>query len=188
MIRLTRLSHMPRSFSRRSDMSECERVICCKLGNKCKYEFTVREMVPGDEALINEFFDSMGGAARAVFNRRDYNRRGALRYCTKPDGTRMYYLFILDGKIAGYVFFLNYNTGIPELGMAVRDELSGIGLGKVIGEFAITLAKEAGVGGLYLTTHVANTRAQALYEYLGFRLIGPTKSGTEFAYLLNFAK
>ena len=44
--------------------------------------FTVREFSESDCELINEFFDSMGGETRALFNRRDYNRRGALKYCT----------------------------------------------------------------------------------------------------------
>ena len=79
------------------------------MSEKCKLKFTIRELVKEDEALVNEFFDAMGGEARSVFNRRDYNRRGVLKYLNKPDGTRSYYICLSDGKMAGYVFFLDYS-------------------------------------------------------------------------------
>ena len=52
--------------------------------------------------------------------------------------------------------------------------------------FAEDMARKAGKGGIQLTTHVANLRAQALYEKMGFTLIGPTKNGTEFFYLYRY--
>ena len=51
-----------------------------------------------DEERIGEFFDAMGAESRALFNRRDYNRRGVLKYCTRPDPTRRYWIAELDGK------------------------------------------------------------------------------------------
>lgn len=146
----------------------------------------MRDVMPGDEALINEFFDSMGGESRALFNRRDYNRRGVLKFCARPDKTRRYFILELDGKMAGYVFFLDYNTTVPELGIAVRDELRGQHLGRRLMEFAIKHAKESGKGAIQLTTHTANIRAQALYEHVGFVCKGICKNGTELFYLLRF--
>jgi GNAT superfamily N-acetyltransferase len=90
--------------------------------------------------------------------------------------------------MAGYVFFLDFNTSIPQLGLAVRDDLAGKGLGGYLVDFAIDAVKKAGKGGIQLTTHVANLRAQALYEKKGFVLVGPTKNGTEFFYLLRFCE
>ena len=148
---------------------------------------SIRELAVGDEALLNEFFDGMGGESRALFNRRDYNRRGVLKQCSRPDPTRRYLLALLDGKMAGYVFFLDWNTGVPELGVAVRDELQGKHLGRDLVAFALENAKNAGKGGVMLTTHLANVRAQALYEATGFRQMGVCKNGTEFLYLYRFA-
>ena len=52
-----------------------------------------RPVVGGDEGIINEFFDSMGGESRAMFNRRDFNRRGVLKHCLHPDDeTRRYWI------------------------------------------------------------------------------------------------
>lgn len=149
-------------------------------------EITVREIGAGDETLINDFFDRMGGESRSLFNRRDYNRRGALKFCARPDSTRRYMMAEYKGEMAGYVFFLDFDTSIPQLGLAVRDDLAGKGLGGYLVSFAQDMAQKAGKGGIQLTTHVANLRAQALYEKMGFVLVGPTKNGTEFFYLYRY--
>ena len=155
--------------------------------SEIKDNITVRELCSEDEPLINEFFDNMGGESRALFNRRDYNRRGVLKFCARPDSTRRYFIATLEGKMAGYVFFLDYNTTVPELGIAVRDELRGQRLGMRLMEFAIAQARDDGKGGIQLTTHVANIRAQALYEKMGFVCKGICKNGTELFYLLRFS-
>ena len=149
---------------------------------------TLRELTAGDEPLLNEFFDQMGGESRALFNRRDYNRKGVLKQCTRPDPTRRYWLALLDEKMVGYVFFLDWNSGVPELGLAVRDELQGKHLGRTLVSFALETARNAGKGGVILTTHLANLRAQALYEATGFRQMGVCKNGTEFLYLCRFTE
>ncbi len=151
-------------------------------------EIRIRPLGQGDEALIGDFFDRMGEESRALFNRRDYNRRGVLKYCAKPDPTRRYYMAELCGEIAGYVFFLDWNTSIPALGIAVRDDLAGRGLGRMLMEYAIDLIADAGKGGIQLTTHAANLRAQTLYESVGFTCIGLCKNGTELAYLFRYVQ
>ena len=149
-------------------------------------QIILREICAGDEALINDFFDRMGGETRSLFNRRDYNRRGVLKFCVHPDPTRRYILAEYQGEMAGYFFFLDFDTSIPQLGLAVRDDLAGRGLGAHLVSVAQHMAREAGKGGIQLTTHVANLRAQTLYEKMGFSLVGPTKNGTEFFYLYRY--
>lgn len=149
---------------------------------------TLRELRADDKDMINDFFDCMGGESRAMFNRRDYNRCGILKQCDKPLDDRKYWIATLDGKMAGYVFFLSWNTAIPELGIDVRDELQGKHIGRELMNFAIQIAKDAKCGGIQLTTHTANIRAQALYESVGFVCKGLCKNGTELFYLLNFRR
>ena len=149
---------------------------------------TLREASAGDEMMISEFFDSMGGESRALFNRRNYNRNGVLKYCLRPDASRRYFIADEGGVMAGYVFFLDFNTMIPELGIAVRDEYRGMRFGRELMNYAIDYAKKEGCGGIRLTTHVANVRAQALYEALGFCQMGITKNGCEMLYLLTFKR
>ena len=143
-------------------------------------------MRAGDEPLIEDFFNLLDPHSTALFNRRNYNKRGVLRFCANPDPHRRYWMAELDGKMAGYVFFLDFHTSIPELGVAVRSELQGNGLGRHLVEFAINTAAECGKGGIQLTTHVANLRAQTLYEALGFMCMGSCKNGCELFYLYRF--
>ncbi len=147
---------------------------------------TFRAVSAEDETAIGEFFDAMGGETRALFNRRDYNRNGVLKYCRRPDETRRYWIAELDGRMAGYVFFLSFDTSIPELGLALRDDLQGQHLGRDLVAFALNEAKACGKGGLLLTTHVANVRGQALYEAMGFVCMGQCKNGTELFYLYRY--
>ena len=146
----------------------------------------LREASANDEALVNDFFDRMGGETRALFNRGDYNRNGLLKFCRKGDSTRKYWLLVDGNEMLGYVFFLDWNLKIPTLGVAVRDDLRGKRLGRALCEAAIEEAKVCGKGGILLTTHTANVRAQTLYESLGFRCLGIARNCTELLYLLNF--
>ena len=149
---------------------------------------TVREATVGDEKIINDFFDKMGPESRSVFNRRDYNRRGILKSLEKEDKTRVYFLAMLGDEVAGYFFFMDWHFSIPEMGIAVRDDLAGQGVGTHMVALAKQIALDAGKGGIQLTTHVANLRAQTLYESAGFTCKGVCKNGTELYYLLNFKK
>ena len=147
---------------------------------------TFRAICEEDESTISQFFDAMGGESRALFNRRDYNRNGVLKHCRRPDPTRRYLIAALDGRMAGYVFFLSFDTSIPELGLALRDDLQGQHLGRELVSFALAEARACGKGGLLLTTHVANLRGQALYEAMGFVCMGQCKNGSELFYLYRY--
>lgn len=146
-------------------------------------ELLIRPVCAEDEARMATLFDAMGAESRALFNRRDYNRNGVLKYCRRPDPTRRYWIAQMGEETVGYVFFLDYDTSVPELGVAVRDDLRGRGLGRRLVTYAMEIARSEGKGGIQLTTHVANLRAQALYESLGFVCKGLAKNGTELFYL-----
>lgn len=149
---------------------------------------SLREASADDVMLVDAFFDQMGGESRSLFNRGEYNRKGLLKFCRKGDPTRRYWLLTDEGgtEMLGYVFFLDWNRKIPTLGVAVRDDLRGRRLGRALCEAAIEEAKRCGKGGIFLTTHPANARAQTLYESLGFRCLGIARNCIELSYLLNF--
>ena len=148
-------------------------------------EIFIRPIVPGDEDLINEFFDSMGGESRAFFNRFGGNQKGTLNYCANPTDDRRYWMAELDGKMAGYVFLWDCNTSLPWLGIAVREDLKGRHLGRRLIAYAQDYARDEGKGGLQLTTSLANIRGQVLYETMGFKRMGIHPSG-EWFYLFRF--
>ena len=153
-------------------------------------DIVIREIRAGDEDRINGFFDSMGGEVRSLFNRHDHNRQGVLKQLTRPLSSRKYWLALSggeEGEMLGYVFLLDTDTGIPTMGIALSDECRGRGLGKQLTAFVIAEAKKMGKGGIQVTTHTANIRAQALYEAMGFRLMGiSARNVQELYYLLAF--
>ena len=156
--------------------------------NKDYSKIYLRLAKDGDQKIINDFFDSLSGESRALFNRRDYNRKGILKHLSNPLDSRIYYIYEDEGKMAGYVFLLDYDTSVPSLGIALANDYQG----KKIGEKLISFMQEKiireNLGGLQLTTHVANIRAQALYEKMGFVCMGGCKNSTELFYLWRYRK
>lgn len=146
----------------------------------------IRPIVPADKPLMEEFFKAMGGESRAMFDRSGYNSRTMLKYCDEPIPTQRFWMAEYEGKAAGYVFFYNYGSMIPELGIAVRDDLKGLHLGSRLMDYAIDHAKGAGKGGIRLTTLTANVRGQVLYERKGFKRLGLYTNLIELFYLLSF--
>ena len=145
-----------------------------------------------DKELVAEFFDQMGGESRSFFNRGDGNRNFAMSFFDKngedPETVR-FLSHITDetGKkiMTGYVFAWDMATGVPTLGIAVREEYKGKGLGRVLIKHLTDYLEKNGYGGVMLTTSMANIRGQSLYSRMGFRHIGMHTSG-EMLYILTF--
>ena len=151
---------------------------------------TIRPIVAGDEGAINEFFDAMGGESRTLFNRHGGNQAGVLNFCREQNTDRCRYWMAeaTDGRMAGLIFLWDLHTGVPWLGIAVREDLRGQHLGRKLIAFAQDYARENGKGGIQLTTHVANLRGQSLYETMGFRKLGTHGASGEFYYLFRFGE
>jgi ribosomal protein S18 acetylase RimI-like enzyme len=76
---------------------------------------------------------------------------------------------------------------VPWLGIAVRDDFQGQGVGSFMLRSLFSLLQAQGFGGLLLRTAVNNLPAQKLYEKHGFERIGTHDSG-EVLYLKRFNK
>ena len=151
---------------------------------------TIRPIVPGDEDMINEFFAVMGPESTAFFNRGRGNQNGTLKFCREQNTDRRIYWMAEDeeGKMAGLVFLWDLHTGIPWLGIAVREDLKGRHLGRKLIAFAQDYAAANGKGGIQLTTHLANLRGQVLYETMGFKRMGMHGESGEWYYLFRFGE
>ena len=154
----------------------------------------IRKFEIEDRELVVEFFDQMGGESRSFFNRNDGNRNNALAFFDKngdePNAVRFLSSVINEsGKeiMTGYVFAWDMNTGIPTLGIAVREEYKGKGLGRLLIRHLTDYLKDNNYGGVMLTTSFANVRGQSLYTRMGFEHIGTHISG-EMLYILRFKK
>jgi RimJ/RimL family protein N-acetyltransferase len=157
------------------------------------FDAVIRPFEAGDRNMVNEFFDSLGPESKFFFNSTDGNRRFAMRFWDDSDekqrsSRRFFAATIPDANggetMVGYVFLWDLNTKIPWLGICVRDGYKGKHLGIRLMETARQCACDLGCGGIMLTTHVANTRAQGLYRKCGYTHLG-THTSTEFLYLLR---
>ena len=132
----------------------------------------------GDKALMEAFFDQMGFETRAFFNHGNGNRRFMESYM---DGTcdeqSVHWIAEDDGKVAGYVFLTQCDTGIQWLGIAVAEFAKGRHLGRDLIAVSQDWCREHGRGGILLITHQANVRAQMLYSSCGFKRQGNHSSG-----------
>ena len=143
----------------------------------------VRKHDPADLALMEAFFDQMGVETRAFFNRTDGNRRFMrASLADKASEQAIHWIAESDGKVAGYVFLTQIDTGIPWLGIAVAEGMKGRHLGEALIATAKDYAAAQGKGGIMLMTHVANIRAQGLYEKCGFERLGMHKYGEVLYY------
>jgi ribosomal protein S18 acetylase RimI-like enzyme len=86
---------------------------------------------------------------------------------------------LVDGReeMCGYVFLWDLHTQVPWLGVCVRDGYKGKGIGSMLMRHVETYCRERGKGGILLTTHVDNHKAQGLYEKVGYETIGSDPRG-----------
>ncbi|MBR7141927.1 MAG: GNAT family N-acetyltransferase [Clostridia bacterium] len=145
----------------------------------------IRPFAPTDKKLVEDFFDAMGPESRAFFNRLDGNRNLALRAFEPGDTDVLRWLAEDEGRMVGYIFTWDIQSSIPWIGIAVADDYKGRHLGHRLLETVKQWAVGLGKGGLLLTTHQANIRAQVLYEKFGFTRMG-THWGGEVLYLLHW--
>ena len=147
---------------------------------------TIRLLRAGDaddKALMEAFFDQMGFEARAFFNHGDGNRRFMESYMDGSCNEQSVHWIADDGgKVAGYVFLTQCDTGIPWLGIAVAEYAKGRHLGRQLITTAQDWCKAHGRGGIMLITHQANIRAQMLYSGCGFKRLGNHSSGEVLFY------
>ena len=142
------------------------------------------ENTEADKARVNGFFDSLDPEARAFFNHGDGNRRATLRYFDDPvaDSQDVFRLMAVDeeGRMVGYLFAAEINTGVPGIGLGVSSGFKGRGLGRMLIDEAWSRLKALGATGMWLCTHQANLRAQMLYYNYGFEHMGNHTSGEMF--------
>ena len=154
----------------------------------------IKKFCVEDRKLVVEFFGQMGGESRAFFNRGDGNKNDALSYFDKngnePNKVRFLSSVVDENGeeiMTGYVFAWDMDLYVPTLGIAVREEYQGKGLGRFLMQYLINYLRDNNYGGVMLTTSFANVRGQSLYTRMGFEHIGTHING-EMLYILRFKK
>lgn len=144
----------------------------------------IRRIVEQDKERVKEFFSSLGSESVLFFNANRKNERQMNKYFSNKAQNFIPFMAEFNGKMAGLMFLYRLNRSIPWLGVCVADEFQGKGIGKKLMAYAEKYALENNKGGILLTTHIANTKAQSLYIKAGYEQLGISEH--EIVYLLSF--
>ena len=83
--------------------------------------------------------------------------------------------------IIAYTFLCDVHSDYPIVGIGIRDDYQGEGIGKALMNHLLGVAREQGRKGLRLTVYEDNVRALRLYSHLGFE-----KVRTDYHMRINF--
>jgi ribosomal protein S18 acetylase RimI-like enzyme len=94
----------------------------------------------------------------------------AARHIAQHRGRDAYLLLVDEGRAVAYGMLRGWDEGFatPSLGIAVRTDCQGRGLGRRMMEELHGLAADRGAEAVRLRVHLGNTRARRLYESMGY--------------------
>ncbi len=150
-------------------------------------DYTFREMRQNDKEKMRAFYAGLGEESTAFFNVKRGNEKRTMDFFSSPRPNHRYFVVEIGNEIAGHLFLWDTDTAVPWLGIAVRDDFQGQGVGTRMLHSLFALLTDEGYGGLLLRTAQTNTAAQRLYEKCGFQRLGTHPSG-EYLYLKRFLK
>lgn len=165
----------------KGDMSEHDHVwIATRDGRR----LTVRRLGAGDGAALQAFHAALGPVSRRHFLPHRYDDATVARVLERAESAADLVFGLFDGpQVVGYFFLWYFAERVPLLGIGLRDEFQGQGLGRQMMELLIGEARRNGNEGIELTTMLDNDAAFALYLKVGFRYVGDvtniTGDGTE---------
>lgn len=149
-----------------------------------KHKIEVRHAEPGDAEAVRDIYGSPGGYAGTLQLPGPSIDMWVKRIAEPPDGLYSY-VAAVDGQVVGQLGLIT-NPGKPrrkhaaEIGMGVRDDYWGRGVGSALVAFAIESAEKwHNISRLELSVYADNDRAIALYEKFGFMKEGEMRN---FAY------
>lgn len=129
-----------------------------------------RVVGPRDEAILAEVFAHIDDT---FFRPHPFTREEARRIAGRG-GHNLFALLIDGDRAVAYGMLRGWDDGYPtpSLGIAVRTDCQGRGLGRIMMEHLHRAALARGASTVRLRVHPDNTRARRLYETLGYRYGG----------------
>ena len=144
-----------------------------------------RPMARSDRDEIQKFYNDMSGQSAAFFNVNRGNERRTMEFFENGKPDHRFFVAEDNGNVAGLLFIWDIDRSLPWLGIAVRDDYQGRGVGGFLLGSLFDLLQNRGYGGLILRTAKNNTSARRLYEKTGFEFMGEHPSG-ELLYIKRF--
>lgn len=129
---------------------------------------------PGDERLLAELFSDID---ETLFRPHPFTAEEAQRIANLS-GRDLYALLVDGERPVAYGMLRGWDEGyaIPSLGIAVRTDAQGRGLGRLMMAYLHLAARARGAGEVRLRVHLDNVRARNLYESLGYVYRGEERS------------
>ncbi|MCD6365626.1 MAG: GNAT family N-acetyltransferase [Planctomycetes bacterium] len=133
----------------------------------------IRQVQAGDAAALAAFYNSLG--PQSIRNFRPLGEKTSAGVCAKivkdndPDRCAKFDLIaISEGRIVGWCFLWDIQTGAAKLGLAVADDHQHRGLGSTLMGRVMAVARRRGCERITLTVVKDNQIALRLYENHGF--------------------
>ena len=135
-----------------------------------------------------DFYRALGERSTAFFNVNGGNERRTMDFFgPSPRPNHEYYVAEESGVIAGHLFIWDTDLRVPWMGVAVREDRQGRGVGGFLLTSLFSLLETRGFGGVLLRTAKENLPAQRLYEKHGFERLGTHPSG-ELLYIKRLSR
>lgn len=129
-------------------------------------DVTLRPMEAGDVPRV-------GGIERASFTRPW--KEETFRRLLERGRTRLQVAVDPGGRVVGYFVLWHVRDEAELANIAVDPEHRGRGVGALLLDRAVALAREAGAGSLFLEVRASNESAAALYRSRGFQVVAVRK-------------
>lgn len=144
----------------------------------------IRKAQCEDKEKLICFFKALSNKTNYFFNRTGQNKKQTINYILNSRN-KTYIPFVAEqnGIITGLLILYNLDKKVIKLSIGVSDEYQGRGIGNLLMEYAKKYAQKKKKGGISLTTHYSNKKAQSLYKKHGYQLRGSEEN--EFIYVLD---
>jgi ribosomal protein S18 acetylase RimI-like enzyme len=141
-----------------------------------------RVVGPGEAGLLAELLEHID----PTYFRPHAVTEEAVRLIATRTGQDIHAILVDGDRAVAYGLLRGWDEGFdtPSLGIAVRDELQGQGLGHVMMAHLHVAARARGASQIRLRVHADNLRARSLYEALGYEYRGDDRG--ELLMILEF--
>jgi len=134
----------------------------------------IRRLQKEDKEIFWEYFQALSEKTKNFFQPHPFDKETAEKLCNENDPEIVRFIAVeeVNGEeeVIIYAFLSGLSGDFPSLGIGIRDDYQGKGLGRILMEHLVELAKSLGKKGLSLTVFDDNKNAFHLYSKLGFKV------------------
>lgn len=138
-------------------------------------DFPIRRLRAGDEERLSAFYDALSERSRSFFQPYEDTSPEAMAQVVARaiEGEDLGLVAVgREDEVIAHAFVMDVAREVPHLGIGLRDEHHGQGLGTALLAHLLSLSRrELGNRRLGLTVVKRNTRAIRLYVKLGFEIV-----------------